>query len=531
MFRRIFVALSVMLLTSTMSQAANTKLSSLSAAGAISGANLFYAVQTPGSGGVAATATQVGAYIYGLMSGDATASGTGAVTFATVNSNVGSFGSATNCVTLTVNGKGLITAASAATCTPAIGSVTGLATGIATFLGTPSSANLLAALTTKTGTGNAVFGSSPTIDSLSATTAMTLSFITGSTQCLQVSTSGAVSGTGATCGGGSGSVTSITPGAALVSSTTSGASQSAITTTGTLSGAEIVNAQTSTTYAIQDSDRGKLVTYTSASNGAWTLAQAGASTTFQSAWYSRIQNKGTGPLVITPTTSTICGGSTITIFPGQTEKITSDGTNYQCDGGMSGTVTTSPQSGSNYPFVSSNFGQLVNLSNASAQIPTIPQAGTAGFPAGWYVEACNQGAGIQTITPTTSTIGGAATYLLLAGSAAHPVCVSIVSDGTNYQVVPDSPTISVGTAALGTTSISAGTCGTATTVSAPGVSTSDVITVAFNGDPTAVTGYTPSAMLTIVPYPTANNVNFKQCNLTSSSITPSALTVNWRVAR
>jgi hypothetical protein len=40
--------------------------------------------------------------------------------------------------------------------------VSGLAAGVATFLTTPSSANLLAALTTKTGTGNAVFGTSPT---------------------------------------------------------------------------------------------------------------------------------------------------------------------------------------------------------------------------------------------------------------------------------------------------------------------------------------------------------------------------------
>lgn len=40
--------------------------------------------------------------------------------------------------------------------------VSGLGTGIATFLAMPSSANLLAALTTKTGTGNAVFSANPT---------------------------------------------------------------------------------------------------------------------------------------------------------------------------------------------------------------------------------------------------------------------------------------------------------------------------------------------------------------------------------
>lgn len=47
----------------------------------------------------------------GNLSGDITTSGTGATTLATVNSNVGSFGSSTSIPTLTVNGKGLVTAA------------------------------------------------------------------------------------------------------------------------------------------------------------------------------------------------------------------------------------------------------------------------------------------------------------------------------------------------------------------------------------------------------------------------------------
>ena len=91
------------------------------------------------------------------ITGDWTLSAAGAATLATVNSNVGSFGSATNCTAITVNAKGLITAASATTCTPAVGSITGLGTGIATWLATPSSANLRAALTDETGTGLAYF--------------------------------------------------------------------------------------------------------------------------------------------------------------------------------------------------------------------------------------------------------------------------------------------------------------------------------------------------------------------------------------
>jgi hypothetical protein len=41
--------------------------------------------------------------------------------------------------------------------------ITSLGTGVATFLGTPSSANLAAALTDETGTGVAVFGTNPTL--------------------------------------------------------------------------------------------------------------------------------------------------------------------------------------------------------------------------------------------------------------------------------------------------------------------------------------------------------------------------------
>lgn len=69
------------------------------------------------------------------VSGDWTLSAGGVATLATVNGNVGTFGSATSCITTTQNAKGLTTAISAATCTPAIGSITGLGTGIATALG------------------------------------------------------------------------------------------------------------------------------------------------------------------------------------------------------------------------------------------------------------------------------------------------------------------------------------------------------------------------------------------------------------
>lgn len=70
------------------------------------------------------------------LGGDATLNtSSGVMTLATVNANVGSFGNATNCANFTVNAKGLLTAAGAVTCTPALGSITGFGTGVATALG------------------------------------------------------------------------------------------------------------------------------------------------------------------------------------------------------------------------------------------------------------------------------------------------------------------------------------------------------------------------------------------------------------
>lgn len=87
--------------------------------------------------------------------GDAT--GSTVLTLATVNADVGTFGSGTDVPVITVNGKGLITALSTAPVSIGIGQVSGLGTGIDTFLATPTSANLRAALTDETGTGAAYF--------------------------------------------------------------------------------------------------------------------------------------------------------------------------------------------------------------------------------------------------------------------------------------------------------------------------------------------------------------------------------------
>jgi hypothetical protein len=87
-----------------------------------------------------------------------------------------------------------------------------------------------------------------------------------------------------------------------------------------------VNAQVGTTYAIQGSDRSKLITFTNAAAVAATIAQAGS--TFPIGWNTQIINRGAGTVTITPATSTINGGANITVATGQSLEIISDGTNY-----------------------------------------------------------------------------------------------------------------------------------------------------------------------------------------------------------
>src|SRR5271168_4421426 len=94
-------------------------------------------------------------------------------------------------------------------------------------------------------------------------------------------------------------------------------------------------------------------------------------------------------------------------------------------------------------------------------------------------------------------------------------------------------TIASGTASLGTTLVSSGTCGTVITSTATGVLTTDSIISTTNADVSGITGYTPATTgkLYYLTYPTANSVNFKLCNGTSADITPGAVTLNWRVVR
>ena len=89
------------------------------------------------------------------------------------------YGSATATPVFAVNAQGQITSVTNTTITPAIGNITGLGANVATFLATPTSANLAAAVSDETGSGALVFATSPTLVTPALGTPASGNFTTG----------------------------------------------------------------------------------------------------------------------------------------------------------------------------------------------------------------------------------------------------------------------------------------------------------------------------------------------------------------
>lgn len=104
---------------------------------------------------------------------------------------------------------------------------------------------------------------------------------------------------------------------------------------------ETVDARTSTSEAVSDSDRGKVVTFSNTSATAATIAQAGASSLFTAGWWVDIVNLNTGTVTLTPSTSTINGAATLVLQKGEGGRLLSDGSNYIFVAGQPTTDTPS----------------------------------------------------------------------------------------------------------------------------------------------------------------------------------------------
>jgi len=170
----------------------------------------------------------------------------------------------------------------------------------------------------------------------------------------------------------------------------------ALNTWTTIAGISGVNAQTGTTYSLQDADNGKLVTFTNASAVGVTLPQAGASSWFKAGWVADVQNRGAGIVTITPLTSTIDGLAALALTQNQGTRIFSDGSNYYTQRGVGGAAAPAGTgivtvSGGSYQ----NPGPLSQDVNTSGLVATVVGV---------------NGTNLQAANIYTSNIAGATLY-------------------------------------------------------------------------------------------------------------------------
>jgi hypothetical protein len=173
-------------------------------------------------------------------------------------------------------------------------------------------------------------------------------------------------------------------------------------------------------------------------------------------------------------------------------------------------------------------GGLITVATATTT-PALTVAGTSGGVV--YFSSASTWASSALLAANAIMIGGgsgAAPSTTTTGSGVLTAIGNAISANGGLTT-----TVASGSTAMGTGAIGSGACATVVTATATNTTTTDAMEVAFNADPTAVTGYVPSVsgMLSIIYYPTANTANFKVCNNTGASITPGAVTINWRVLR
>jgi hypothetical protein len=100
-----------------------------------------------------------------------------------------------------------------------------------------------------------------------------------------------------------------------------------------------VNAQTGTSYTVAAGDQGKLLTFTNSTPVAVTLPQATGS--FGAGWWAVFENRNSGNVTITPTTSTIDGAAKYALNQNQGVLLVSDGTNYYSGRGNAASISNS----------------------------------------------------------------------------------------------------------------------------------------------------------------------------------------------
>jgi hypothetical protein len=169
-----------------------------------------------------------------------------------------------------------------------------------------------------------------------------------------------------------------------------------------LSGAQtriLTNVQSGTTYTILATDCGKLISFSNSGSIAVTLPQAGAGGLAAGCWMD-IQNLGSGPVTLTPVTSSIDQASSLQLTINQGLRLVSTGTGYLTQRGQgsgtgggtgTGTVTGSTGALASSAIVTGNGGTDIKTPVPAA---TMDNGGNISIPGTLTTNtACNGCAG------------------------------------------------------------------------------------------------------------------------------------------